>query len=249
MKLPVLRAALMVLTGLAAGTTAAAQTTLTGTVKAQSEHTDEALIAVPWRGGAGQVEGRVASSLGVSKVIVSAPMSASGQFSLKLPAALDSSLLPPATRSPLPATLFEPPPGATCTGAIQTSDPTARVVQLALSVKAVNTGGEIFSVISTGQYDEAQAASLGRTQTGLMYYAERPVQMRGTQSCQWREQGYLNKMTIVVAGQLTQGWNRMTLDVTAITKGAEVDTTFRLTSGALPTNDWTLLPDAQTEER
>ncbi|PTA68157.1 hypothetical protein C8263_08770 [Deinococcus arcticus] len=225
------------------GNVAAAQILLTGTVKDQSEDTDEALISVPWRGGAGQVEGWVASSAGVSKVIVSTPMSADGRFSLKLPATLEASLLPPAGQSPLPTSWAAPHPAATCAGAVKISDPGARVVQLGLNVRA-RTSGNILPVLSSGHYDEAQATGHTRTQQGLVYYAERSVQISGTQVCQWTEGGFLNKMTYVAAAQLAQGWTRLTLDSTTVSRQSGVEITFRLTGGALPTNDWTLLPDA-----
>ncbi|WP_221088210.1 hypothetical protein [Deinococcus aquaedulcis] len=247
---PARRRLLPLLLGLSAAASAAAPitpsgpTSLSGTVKQLSEDTDTGFVPVPWQGGAGQVEARVASSAGTSRVIVSAPLGAGGQFSLKLPAVLDASLLPPAGQSPLPAAWAAPHPAAKCTGTVGSSEPGARVVQLALSVQA-RTSGVVMPVLSSGHYDEAQATGHSRTQHGLVYYADRPVRFSGTQVCQWTQSGYLNKMTLVASVQLAQGWNRLTMDTTALSTQSGVDTTFRLTSGALPTNDWTLMPDAE----
>ncbi|MBZ9714663.1 hypothetical protein [Deinococcus multiflagellatus] len=215
---------------------------LSGTLKEQSDDTDTGLFTVPWRGGGGQVEARIASVAGVSPVIASAPLQSGGRFALTLPATLDRSLLPPVPQDPLPATLPPPVPGAACTGSVKLGDPTIRVVQLSLSVKATKSGVVVPVVVSTP--NEAQPTAPARTQQGLLYYAERPTAMNGTQTCQWTDHGVRTRMTTRMEGPLKQGWNKLTLDMTSLSSGAELDVTFHLTSGALPTDDWTLMPEA-----
>lgn len=197
--------------------------------------TEYTLTTKAWTGGAGTVNGQMDSS--VTKIKLG-DLAASGAFTATLPAPADADLAVGGNINVDPS----------CTGQYQVSEPAARIGMLGVTVDVADAtkDGTIAPVAATIK-DTTNSAGTGvlslNVQAGFLMYADRAVNVSGSQTCNRTSGGFTYPETVKFDLNLVKGWNRVTFkDEGSITYTNEAVTaaqeTLSITSGSLPSDKW-----------
>ena len=223
---------------------AVAITGLSGVV-VEDASTQAGVTTRAWSGGAGTVRGEIIVGSGDTartEHIASGTISASGDFTLELPAQLDSTLLHTFTGSSFDMEATQPTAvgNTTCTGTPRLSTAGARGVTLLVNVQSAVKGG-ILPVVQTPPATPGGATSF---QLGGVVYVDTPLSIVGSVSCRVTYSGETTSNTVTYRLNLAAGWNKLTIAETAGSgsmPGAPTQN-FTLTSGAFPTDAWLFSP-------
>ncbi|WP_412029567.1 hypothetical protein [Deinococcus yunweiensis] len=225
-------------------------TSLSGVV-VEDASTQAGVTTRAWSGGAGTVRGEVAVGSGDTARIerlVSGTLSASGDFTLELPAQVDSAFLHPFTGSSLGMDAPQPTSAASitsCSGAPRLSTDSARGVTLLVNVQAAARG----SIQPVVQIPAATVGAPTTFQLGNVVYVDMPLTVQGRVTCATTYSGGTSTNTLTYRLNLAAGWNRLTIAETAGSgsmPGATAQT-FVLTSGSFPTDAWLFSPDTAVQ--
>lgn len=214
--------------------TPSAVTDVSGTVVEDvTPDTEYSLKTGPWTGGAGNVVGYVGNS-DTPQTLGS--VAVNGAFTATLPTTFDASAFTNFT-----AFNFD----SSCDANLKPSNSTTRIATLDLRVDADKDGKISPSLYSVSINNSNNTIDI-RGSYGNLMYADQPVSVNGTQTCEGVIDALPITVKVNVSVNLVKGWNLIQEVVVLHGDGNknEGSGTVTLTSGKLPTDKWVFIPQS-----